>query len=63
MALGAKPALSEVFAKIDSITAKDVKQWASNRLWDQDIAIAGTGQIEGLLDYVRIRNDMSMMRW
>lgn len=63
LALGAKPALSEVFAKIDSITSKDVKQWASNRLWDQDIAIAGTGQIEGLLDYVRIRNDMSMMRW
>lgn len=55
--------LGEVYAKIDSLTAKDVKEWAGKRLWDQDIAIAGTGQIEGLLDYMRIRNDMSMMRW
>ncbi|AGO10599.1 AaceriABR146Wp [[Ashbya] aceris (nom. inval.)] len=63
LATGSKLALSEVFAKIDAITAKDVKKWANERLWDQDIAIAGTGQIEGLLDYMRMRNDMSMMRW
>ena len=63
MALGAKPALAEVFSKIDKITPKDVKSWASARLWDQDIAVAGAGQIEDLLDYLRMRNDMSMMRW
>lgn len=55
--------LDEAFKKIDSVAVKDVKQWASKRLWDQDIAVAGTGQIEGLLDYMRLRNDMSMMRW
>lgn len=60
---GAKFSQDEVFRKIDAITVKDVKAWASKRLWDQDIAIAGTGQIEGLLDYMRLRNDMSMMRW
>lgn len=59
----AKTDLTEAYAKIDSLTAKDVKEWAGNKLWDQDIAIAGVGQIEGLLDYMRIRADMSMMRW
>ncbi|GCE97021.1 cytochrome b-c1 complex subunit 1, mitochondrial [Zygosaccharomyces mellis] len=63
LSVGHKPNLSEVFAKIDQISPKDIKEWAGHRLWDQDIAIAGTGQIEGLLDYTRIRNDMSMMRW
>ena len=60
---GTKHNLQEIFNKIDSITVKDIKAWAGERVWDQDIAIAGTGQIEGLLDYMRIRNDMSMMRW
>ncbi|CAL9729775.1 cytochrome b-c1 complex subunit 1, mitochondrial [Monosporozyma unispora] len=55
--------LDEIYKHIDSITVKDLKHWANKRLWDQDIAIAGMGQIEGLLDYMRIRNDMSMMRW
>lgn len=53
----------EVFKKIDAITVKDIKNWAGKRVWDQDIAIAGAGQIEDLLDYMRMRNDMSMMRW
>lgn len=48
---------------IDSITIRDIKDWSTNYIWDQDIAIAGMGQIEGLLDYMRMRNDMSMMRW
>ncbi|SCU78437.1 LAFA_0A06590g1_1 [Lachancea sp. 'fantastica'] len=63
LALGSSPDLTQVFEKIDAITVKDVKAWASAKLWDQDIAISGTGQIEDLLDYMRLRNDMSMMRW
>lgn len=59
----AKTDLNEAYAKIDALSAKDIKQWAGEKLWDQDIAIAGVGQIEGLLDYMRIRADMSMMRW
>ncbi|CCF56361.1 hypothetical protein KAFR_0B00620 [Kazachstania africana CBS 2517] len=55
--------LDEVFKKIHAVTIKDIKNWAGNKLWDQDIAISGVGQIEDLLDYMRMRNDMSMMRW
>lgn len=55
--------LEQQFEAIDKITAADVKNWASEKVWDRDIAISGTGQIEDLFDYVRIRNDMSMMRW
>lgn len=56
-------ALEEQFALIDKITASDVKNWASEKVWDQDVAVAGAGQIEDLFDYMKIRNDMSMMRW
>lgn len=63
LTVGHKQSLNDVFAKIDQVTSKEIKEWAGHRLWDQDIAIAGTGQIEGLFDYSRIRNDMSMMRW
>lgn len=33
--------------------------FAKNKLWDKDIALSAVGQLEGLLDYNRIRNDMS----
>ncbi|VEU23194.1 DEKNAAC104303 [Brettanomyces naardenensis] len=53
----------ELIHSIDAISHKDLVKWAQNYLYDQDIAIAGNGQIEDLFDYNRIRNDMSMMRW
>lgn len=59
---GRRQSPEEVEASVNSITAEDVKRWANKYLWDKDIAIAGLGSIEGLLDYQRIRNDMSMMR-
>lgn len=49
----------EVEQLVGSITAKDVVRFANERLWDKDIAISAVGQIEGLLDYNRVRNDMS----
>ena len=55
--------LDQLFAQVDALTVKDLKRWANKRVWDQDIAVAGHGQIEDLLDYMRMRNDMSMMRW
>ena len=55
--------LDEIFEAIDAISVKDIKTFASEHLWDRDIAISGAGQIEGLFDYGRIRNEMSMMRW
>ena len=55
--------LEEQFEAIDKITASDIKNWASEKVWDRDVAVSGTGQIEDLFDYMKIRNDMSMMRW
>lgn len=60
---GRRASLEEAFAKIDKVDSAAIKAWAQANLWDQDIAVAGTGQIEDLLDYNRMRNDTSMMRW
>ncbi|KAF2169391.1 hypothetical protein M409DRAFT_52640 [Zasmidium cellare ATCC 36951] len=49
----------EVERVVGSITAQDVMNFAQKKLWDRDIAISAVGQIEGLLDYARIRGDMS----
>ncbi|GBE85172.1 Mitochondrial-processing peptidase subunit beta [Sparassis crispa] len=46
---------------VDSVTPADIKRVAQKYLWDQDIAIAALGPIEGLLDYNRIRADMSSL--
>lgn len=60
---GHRASVAQALDAVDAITTKDVKNWASVALWDQDIVIAGTGSIEGLLDYNRSRNDMAMLRW
>lgn len=49
----------EIERTIDRVTEKDVMSFANRKLWDQDIAISAVGSIEGLLDYQRIRADMS----
>lgn len=49
----------EIERIIDRVSEKDVMDFASRKLWDQDIAISAVGSIEGLFDYARIRNDMS----
>ncbi|KAF1825477.1 uncharacterized protein K489DRAFT_315382 [Dissoconium aciculare CBS 342.82] len=49
----------EVERVVGSVTAADVMSFAQRKLWDRDIAISAVGRIEGLLDYARIRNDMS----
>lgn len=49
---------SEIERQIDSITEKDVMDFANRKLWDRDIAISAVGQIEGLFDYQRLRNTM-----
>lgn len=51
----------EVERVVGAITAEDVMAFAKNKLWDRDIAISAVGKIEGLLDYARIRNDMSRL--
>ncbi|PIB02996.1 Mitochondrial-processing peptidase subunit beta [Cercospora beticola] len=56
---GRRLAPEEVERVVGAITAKDVMRFAQEKLWDRDIAVSAVGQIEGLLDYNRIRNDMS----
>jgi processing peptidase subunit beta len=51
----------EVERVVGAITDKDVMNFAKKRLWDRDVAVSAVGQIEGLFDYNRIRNDMSRM--
>jgi processing peptidase subunit beta len=46
---------------VDAVTADEIKRVAQKYLWDQDIAVAAMGPIEGLLDYNRIRADMSSL--
>jgi processing peptidase subunit beta len=45
----------EIERAINSITVADIQRCAKTYLWDKDIAIAAVGQVEGLLDYNRIR--------
>ncbi|MCJ1272926.1 hypothetical protein MMC21_000715 [Puttea exsequens] len=49
----------EVERVVGAISEKDVMAWCRRKLWDQDVAVSAVGSIEGLLDYNRIRNDMS----
>jgi mitochondrial-processing peptidase subunit beta len=49
----------EVERVIGKITEKDVMDFAQRKLWDRDIAISAVGRIEALLDYNRVRSDMS----
>ncbi|KAG9230756.1 mitochondrial processing peptidase beta subunit mitochondrial precursor [Amylocarpus encephaloides] len=49
----------EIERVISAITEKDVMDFAQRKIWDQDVAISAVGSIEGLLDYNRVRADMS----
>lgn len=51
----------EVERVVGQISEKHVMDFARRKIWDKDIAISAVGQIEGLLDYNRVRNDMTRM--
>ncbi|KDQ11106.1 hypothetical protein BOTBODRAFT_190057 [Botryobasidium botryosum FD-172 SS1] len=46
---------------VDAVTPAEIQRVAQKYLWDKDIALAAVGQTECLLDYARIRSDMSSM--
>ena len=58
---GRRLAPEEIERVVGAISEKDVMDFAKRKLWDRDIAISAVGSIEGLLDYNRVRNDMSRM--
>lgn len=51
----------EVERVVGAISEKDVMDFAKRKLWDRDVAVSAVGQIEALLDYNRIRSDMTRM--
>jgi len=55
---GRRMSPGEIERTIDAITEKEVMDFASRKLWDQDFAISAVGAIEGLFDYQRLRSDM-----
>ena len=56
---GRRMSPDEVERVVGAISSQDVMSFSRRKLWDQDIAISAVGSIEGLLDYMRIRGDMS----
>ncbi|KAL9115843.1 MAG: hypothetical protein Q9227_000211 [Pyrenula ochraceoflavens] len=52
---------NEIERVVGKITAKDVMDFASRKIWDRDMVISALGSIEGVMDYQRLRNDMSRM--
>jgi mitochondrial-processing peptidase subunit beta len=55
---GRRQSPGEIERAIDAITEKDVMDFASKKIWDQDIAISAIGSIEALFDYQRLRNTL-----
>jgi mitochondrial-processing peptidase subunit beta len=51
----------EVERAVNAVTEQDVMNFAKSKIWDRDIAISAVGRTEGLLDYMRIRGDMSRL--
>jgi mitochondrial-processing peptidase subunit beta len=73
---GRRMSPEEIEKVVGEVTVADVRRVANEKLWDQDLAISArnspslfvllinlVGPIEGLLDYQRIRSDMSINAW
>lgn len=72
---GRRMSPEEIEKVVGSVTVADVRRVANDRLWDKDLAISArtylfifyvlmtVGPIEGLLDYQRIRSDMTINAW
>ncbi|KAI0265610.1 Metalloenzyme, LuxS/M16 peptidase-like protein [Gloeopeniophorella convolvens] len=58
---GQRLAPAQIERAIDAVTPDEIKRVAQKYLWDKDFALAALGPIEGLLDYNRIRADMSSL--
>ncbi|KAJ7123126.1 Metalloenzyme, LuxS/M16 peptidase-like protein [Mycena epipterygia] len=58
---GRRMSPQQIEQAVDAVTLDDITRVAKKYLWDKDFALAAVGNIEGLLDYNRIRSDMSSM--
>lgn len=50
---GRRNSAQDIEEAVGKITEKDVMDFASRKIWDQDLAISALGSIEGMLDYNR----------
>lgn len=48
---------------VNAVSVEDIQRVAQKYLWDKDFALAAVGRTEGILDYQRIRADMSSMTY
>ncbi|KAG8876412.1 hypothetical protein FRB97_004186 [Tulasnella sp. 331] len=46
---------------VNAVSVEDIQRVAQKYLWDKDFSLAAVGRVEGILDYSRIRADMSSM--
>ncbi|KAL1405826.1 Mitochondrial-processing peptidase subunit beta [Vanrija albida] len=51
----------EIERYVNAVTEEDIKRVANKYLWDQDFALAAVGRVEGILDYSRLRADLSSL--
>ncbi|KAJ6579481.1 Metalloenzyme, LuxS/M16 peptidase-like protein [Mycena vulgaris] len=58
---GRRMSPQQIEQAVDAVSQDDITRVAKKYLWDKDFALAAIGNIEGLLDYNRIRSDMSSM--
>lgn len=53
----------EIQMAVEAVTPETIRRVAQKYLWDKDIAVAALGRVEGLLEYNRIRANMSSLTW
>ncbi|KAI0031174.1 mitochondrial processing peptidase beta subunit [Vararia minispora EC-137] len=58
---GVRLSPAQIEGAIDAVSVDQIKACAQKYLWDKDFALAALGRVEGLLDYNRIRADMSSL--
>ncbi|XP_072990496.1 probable mitochondrial-processing peptidase subunit beta, mitochondrial [Typha latifolia] len=60
---GRRIPVAELFARIDAVDASTVKRVANRFIFDQDVAIAAVGPIQGLPDYNWFRRRTYLLRY
>ncbi|GMK59651.1 hypothetical protein CspeluHIS016_0802570 [Cutaneotrichosporon spelunceum] len=53
----------EIERYVNAVGVDDIKRCAQKYLWDKDFAMAALGRVEGILDYSRMRADMSSLTY
>ncbi|KAG8901940.1 hypothetical protein FRB99_004995 [Tulasnella sp. 403] len=48
---------------VNAVTVEEVKRVAQKYLWDKDFSLAAIGRTEGVMDYSRIRADLSSLTY